>query len=463
MMKEMLMDLNTTINDLVWGPPMLLLLVGVGVLISLRTRFIQFSQFGKMWHETMGSLFRKGEKKRGEGDVSPFQALTVAMGGTVGVGNIAGVATAIAAGGPGALFWMLVSGIVGMATKYAEVLLGVHYRKREPNGPMLGGAMMYIERGLGPKWKWLAIVFSLFGALAAFGIGNMTQSQAVATGMAESVGMPTWVTGVILVVAVGLVTIGGIKRIAHVAMFCVPFMTVIYILAALAVIAMNVSAVPAAVSLVFKHAFTPTAATGGFAGVGVMMAIRFGIARGVFSNEAGMGSAPMAHATAATDHPARQGLWGVFEVFFDTLVMCSLTALVILLTGAWTSGENGAGLTIYAFSQQFGSRAGSIIVTLCMVLTAYDTILAWCFYGETCAAYMIGHGKIVRTIYRVAWLPFIMLGATGQLDVIWKVSDTLNGLMALPNLIALVVLSGVVVKLTRGFLKGEAYELPDDA
>ncbi len=459
-MQEILMGLNTAMNDLVWGPPMLLLLIGVGVLISFRTRFIQFSRFGMMWRETMGSLFRKGEKTRGEGDVSPFQALTVAMGGTVGVGNIAGVATAIAAGGPGALFWMLVSGIVGMATKYAEVLLGVHYRKREPDGPMLGGAMMYIERGLGPKWKWLATGFSLFGALAAFGIGNMTQSKAVATGMAHTVGLAPWLTGVLLVMAVGLVTIGGIKRIAHVAMVCVPFMTIIYILAALAVVVMNAGAIPAAVGLVFKHAFTPTAATGGFAGVGVMMAIRFGIARGVFSNEAGMGSAPMAHATAATDHPARQGLWGVFEVFFDTLVMCTLTALVILVTGVWTSGEDGSSLTILAFSQQFGRRAGSIIVTLCMVLTAYDTILAWCFYGETCASYLVGRGKIVRQVYRVAWLPFILLGATGRLDVIWKVSDTLNGLMALPNLIALVVLSGVVVKLTRSFLKGEAYEAP---
>jgi AGCS family alanine or glycine:cation symporter len=326
---------------------------------------------------------------------------------------------------------------------------------------MLGGAMMYIERGLGPKWKWLAIMFSLFGALAAFGIGNMTQSQAVATGMDQALGVPTWVTGVLLVVAVGLVTIGGIKRIAHVAMFCVPFMTVIYVVSALVIIVSNAGAIPAAVALVIKHAFNPTAAIGGFAGASVMMAVRFGIARGVFSNEAGMGSAPMAHATATTDHPARQGLWGIFEVFFDTVVMCSLTALVILLTGVWDSGENGAGLTIHAFSQLFGGRAGSLIVTLCMVLTAYDTILAWCFYGETCAADLLGSGKMIRTLYRIVWLPFIVLGATGQLDVIWKVSDTLNGLMALPNLIALVALTGVVVKLTRGFLNGDKYEPPE--
>ncbi|NQU39678.1 MAG: sodium:alanine symporter family protein [Lentisphaerae bacterium] len=460
-MTTMLADLNTVLNDLVWGPYMLLLLIGVGAMFTLRTRFIQFSKFGLMWRETVGSLFRKSPIKRAEGDVSPFQALTVAMGGTVGVGNIAGVATAIAAGGPGALFWMLMSGLVGMATKYAEVLLGVHYRRREPGGPMMGGAMMYIERGLGPKWKWLAVLFSLFGALAAFGIGNMTQSHAVAAGM-QTLGMPTWITGVLLVIAVGLVTIGGIKRIANVAMFCVPFMTVIYIGAALVVIAMNIEAVPTAVGLIFKHAFTPTAATGGFAGVGVMMAVRFGIARGVFSNEAGMGSAPMAHATATTDHPARQGLWGVFEVFFDTLVMCSLTALTILLTGVWTSGESGAELTIMAFSHSFGNHTGSVIVTLCMVLTAYDTILAWCFYGETCTAYLFGSRKLIRTLYRIAWLPFIVLGATGRLDVIWKVSDTLNGLMALPNLIALVALSGLVIKLTHGFLKGEPYEPPVD-
>ena len=459
-MPEWLMKLNSQVNGVVWGPPMLILLVGAGVFLTLRTRFVQFAKFGTMCRETLGKIFRRGPA--GEGDVTPFQAMTVAMGGTVGVGNIAGVATAIAAGGPGAVFWMLVSGVVGMATKFAEVVLGVHYRAREADGPMVGGPMMYITRGLGRRWKPLAMAFCLFAALAAFGIGNMTQANAVATGLfAEPFHIPKWVTGLGLLVAVGLVTLGGIKRIAKVAMFCVPFMCTLYMLGALAAIVIYFGKLPAVAALVFRHAFTPTAAVGGFAGAAVRQAIRFGIARGVFSNEAGLGSAPMAHATAMTDHPARQGLWGIFEVFFDTIVMCSATALVILLTGVWQSGAKGADLTMAAFAVPFGKTLGNPLVALCMALTAYDTILAWCFYGETCSSYLFGHGKIVRMVYRVAWLPFILLGALGRLEPIWDISDTLNGLMALPNLIALLALSGVVWRLSRGFFAGEAYQPPD--
>jgi AGCS family alanine or glycine:cation symporter len=451
--------LNSQLNALVWGPPMLIILVGVGIYISIRTRFIQFSKFTLMCRETMGNFFRRGEKA--EGDVSPFQALTVAMGGTVGVGNIAGVATAIAIGGPGAIFWMLISGLVGMATKFAEVVLGVHFRQRRPGEPMIGGPMMYIARGMGPNWKWLAALFSIFGALAAFGIGNMVQSNAVAEGM-RHFGTPSWITGLTLVVAVGLVTIGGIKRIAQVAMIFVPFMTVLYMLGAFVIIIMNIAHIPGVVVLVAKHAFSPTAATGGFAGAAVMMTIRFGIARGVFSNEAGLGSAPIAHATARTDHPARQGLWGVFEVFFDTIVMCSATGLIILLTGAWTSGKTGASLTMHAFELTYGARIGFAVVVFCMILTAYDTILAWCFYGETCTSFLFGHGRLTRMAYRLIWLPFTMLGALGALEDIWSVADTLNGLMAIPNLIALLALGGVVVSLTRGFLNGRPYVPPED-
>jgi AGCS family alanine or glycine:cation symporter len=451
---DLWLTLNTKINALVWGPPMLITLIFVGVYVTVRTRFIQFSKFGLMCRETMGNFFKRGAKA--EGDVTPFQALTVAMGGTVGVGNIAGVATAIALGGPGAIFWMLISGIVGMATKFAEVVLGVHYRQRRPGEPMMGGPMMYISRGMGPRWKWLAMIFCVFGALAAFGIGNMVQSNAVAEGM-NHFGAPPWITGLTLVVAVGLVTIGGIKRIAQVAMVFVPFMTILYMLGALTIILINVPQIPSVMMLVVKSAFTPTAATGGFAGVGVMLAIRWGIARGVFSNEAGLGSAPIAHATARTDHPARQGLWGVFEVFFDTIVLCSATGLAILLTGAWTSGKTGASLTMHAFELTYGAGIGFAVVVFCMILTAYDTILAWCFYGETCTSYLLGHGRITRMTYRLIWLPFTMLGALGKLEDIWSVSDTLNGLMAIPNLIALLALGGVVMKLTRGFLNGKPY------
>jgi AGCS family alanine or glycine:cation symporter len=469
-MVDELLAANKQINDQVWGPPMLILLVGTGVFLTLRMRGIQFWKFGLMCRETMGKIVHRGP--RAEGDVTPFQAMTVAMGGTVGVGNIAGVATAIAAGGPGAVFWMFVSGLVGMATKFAEVVLGVHYRTREAGGPMVGGPMTYITRGLGRRWKPLAIVFCIFGALAGLGIGNMTQANAVADGVqrvleisnvtdAAHLATARWVTGGFLLVAVGLVTIGGIKRIANVAMFCVPFMCSVYMLAALAVIVMYAGQIPSAVGLILKSAFTPTAAVGGFAGATVMMVVRQGIARGVFSNEAGLGSAPMAHATAQTDHPARQGLWGIFEVFFDTLIMCSATALVIILTGAWSSGTDGAELTIAAFSVPFHSTTAAVVVTLCMILTAYDTILAWCFYGETCCAFIFGHGRVVRMTYRLFWLPFILLGALGQLDFIWGIADTLNGLMALPNLIALIALSGVVVGLTRGFLAGKPYTPPN--
>jgi len=460
-MIDWLLEVNTRVNDVVWGPPMLVLLVGVGVYITVRTRAVQFRKFGFMCRETMGKIVHRGP--RAEGDVTPFQALTVAMGGTVGVGNIAGVATAIALGGPGAVFWMLVSGLIGMGTKFAEVVLGMHFRRRVPGEPMMGGPMLYIERGLGRRWRWLAVLFAAFGALAAFGIGNMVQANAVAGGLEDFLHVPRWVTGVGLILAVGLVTLGGIRRIAQVAMVCVPFMCTLYLLGALVVVVLYVGRIPDVAVLVIERAFTPTAATGGFAGAAVLMTIRFGIARGVFSNEAGLGSAPMAHATACTDHPARQGLWGIFEVFVDTIVMCSLTALVILLTGVWDSGESGEMLTMTAFAQPFGRNLGFGLVVLCMVLTAYDTNLAWCFYGETCTAYLFGHGYVMRRAYRVLWLPFTLLGALGQLEAIWSVSDTLNGLMAVPNLIALLVLTGVVVRLTRGFLAGQPYRPPDDS
>jgi len=459
-MIEKLLALNTAINGIVWGPPMLVAMIGVGLFITLRTRFVQFRHFGTMCRETFGKIFQRGP--RAEGDITPFQAMTVAMGGTVGVGNIAGVATAIALGGPGAIFWMFLSGVLGMATKFSEVVLAVHYRVRDPGGPMMGGPMTYISRGMGSKWKWLAIVFSLFGALAAFGIGNMVQAHEVAAG-AEQLGVPRWISGLVLVVTVGLVTLGGIQRIAQVAMVFVPFMCGLYMLGAVVVIAINVAKVPAVIALVLTHAFTPVAASGGFAGVSVMMALRYGVARGFFSNEAGLGSAPVAHSTARTDHPVRQGLWGIFEVFVDTIIVCMATAMVILLTGVWTSGESGSQLTILAFSQTFGNTIGSTLVVLSMILTAYDTNLAWCFYGETFSSFIFGHGRIVRTAYRILWLPLVLVGALGEHKAIWDVADTLNGLMALPNLIALIALSGVVVRLVMAFFSKTPYEPPVDA
>lgn len=469
-MLELLTNAIDFLNEhVLWGPPMMILLVGVGLYITFRIRFLQFTRFGLMWRETAAKIFRRGSVE--DGDVTPFQAMSVAMGGTVGVGNIAGVASAIAIGGPGAIFWMWISGVIGMGAKFAEVVLGVHYRKRDGDGPMMGGPMMYIVRGMGKQWKPLAVIFCVFGALAGVGLGNMVQARALTEGVEQFCGKTDltgplwnvrWWTGGLLVLSIGLVTLGGIKRIAHVAMFCVPFMCTLYMVAAFVVIAMYITDVPQVFSMIVQKAFTPTAATGGFAGSAFMLALRKGISRGVFSNEAGLGSSPMAHATAKTDHPARQGLWGIFEVFFDTIIMCTATALVILLTKEWTSGKKDAALTISAFSTAFGGIAGISIVTLCMILTAYDTILAWCFYGETCCAFVLGHSHVVRITYRVLWLPFILIGALWKSEMIWGISDILNALMAIPNLIALFALTGVVVMLTRGFLKGEPYTPPVD-
>lgn len=460
---ETFRHLHESLNSFLWGPYALLpLLLGAGIYVTFRLRFIQVARLRLMLSETAGKLFRRGPKA--EGDITPFQALTVAMGGTVGVGNIAGVASAIAIGGPGAIFWMWISGLLGMATKFCEVTLGQHYRIREAGGPMIGGPMTYIRRGMGPRWRWLAPLFCVFGGLAALGIGNMVQANAVAEGMAHF-GLPRWITGLFILVAVGAVTIGGIKSIARVATVCVPVMCGLYMLAALVVVVVYFRQIPETIGLIFARAFTPMAGAGGLFGT----VIRQGLSRGLFSNEAGLGSAPIAHATAQTDHPARQGLWGMFEVFVDTIIMCTATALVILLTGVWHGGAEGATLVMQGYEQLFAKAfaadlartLGIGLVTFSMILTAYDTNLAWCFYGETCAAFLFGHGRATRMAYRAIWLPFTVIGAIGGLRLIWGVADTLNALMAFPNLIALLALGGVVVRLARGFFAGEAYRPPE--
>jgi len=438
-------EMDAKLNEFIlWGPAMIVAIMGVGIYLTLGTGLVQLRRFSAMLKETL-----TGKKREGmEGDISPFAALSTALAGTVGVGNIAGVATAIALGGPGAIFWMWVSGFLGMATKFAEVVLGIAYRTRQGDGPMIGGPMMYIERGLGRKFRFLAVLFAALGGLAAFGIGNMAQANSVATGL-EQFHIPRFFSGIFLILAVGLVTVGGLKRIAHVAVYCVPFMCIVYFLGAVVLVLVNIHRLPETLILIFKSAFTPVAATGGFAGAGFGAAIRWGIARGVFSNEAGLGSAPIAHATAQTDHPVRQGLWGVFEVFIDTMVICSITALAILITGVWQSGSTGAMLTMSAFQTVFGTKIGFAVVVLCMVMTAYDTILAWGFYGETCAAYLFG--ARARVIYRILWFAPIMLGSLWELKHVWGLADTLNGLMAIPNLIALLLLGPVVFRLTREF------------
>ena len=444
-MVSLIEQVNGFINSIVWGPYMLVFLVGAGVWYSFKTNFLQIRKFGFAMRETLMKFFDKPDKDA-VGDITPFQALSTALAATIGTGNIAGVATAIAIGGPGAIFWMWISGFFGMITKFAEVVLAIKYREKNENGEWVGGPMYYIEKGLG--MKWLAVVFSIFGALAAFGIGNMVQANSVADAMNATFNVPHWVSGVVLAVAAGLVILGGLKRIAKVTEKIVPFMAVFYVIGAVLILVLNIAGIPNAFRLIFVHAFTPTSAVGGFAGATVWYAMRYGVARGVFSNEAGLGSAPIAHAAAQTDHAVRQGLWGIFEVFADTIIICTLTALVIISTGVWNSGLTGASLTTEAFNTGLAG-VGGVIVAIGILFFAFSTVLSWAYYGEKCSEYILG--SKFNLAYRVIWLPLIFIGAVGSLDLTWAVADTLNGLMAIPNLIGLFLLGSVVFKLTNEF------------
>ena len=417
-------------------------------MFTFRTNFMSIVKLGYVLKNTVAKMFQKATS--GEGEITPFQALSTALAATVGVGNIAGVATAIALGGPGAVFWMWLSAIFGMTTKYAEVVLAVNYREKTPDGRFVGGPMYYIRNGL--NLKWLAMAFAIFGALASFGIGNMTQANSVAAALEASFGVNKLATGIVLAIATAIVILGGLKRLAQVTERLVPFMCVFYILASLIILFMNASKIPAAFGLIFGSAFTGSAAVGGFAGSTVLMAARYGVARGVFSNEAGLGSAPIAHAAATTDHPVKQGLWGIFEVFADTLVVCSMTALTILVSDVWDSGVSGAALSTMAFEKSLPG-IGGVLVSIGVLLFAYSTLLSWAYYGEKCAEYVLGPKAI--TPYRLLFIPFIVVGALGRLVTIWDIADTLNGLMALPNLIGLLGLSGVVIKLTKEYFSKE--------
>ncbi|GAB2490748.1 sodium:alanine symporter family protein [Alkalibacterium psychrotolerans] len=434
---------NSFVNELVWGWPFLLLIVGTGLFLTIRTGFVSFVKFGYAMKQTFMKIFVKDQV--GEGEVTAFQAVSTALAATIGTGNIAGVGTAIAIGGPGAVFWMWLAALVGMATKYGEVVLSIHYREKTEDGRYIGGPMYYLEKGA--NMRWLAILFAAFGAIATFGIGNMVQSNSVADSLNTTFNINPIVTGVVLAILVALVIIGGIKKIGRVTEVIVPFMAVIYIVGGLLIILLNIQLVPAAFDLIFRSAFTGTAAVGGFVGSTLTMAIRFGIARGVFTNEAGLGSAPIAHAAATTDHPVRQGMWGIFEVFADTIVLCTITALVIVMTGAWDSGIDGAALTTVAFDE--GMPFGGYIVTFGLVFFAFSTLLGWSYYGEKCIEFLFGPKSILP--YRLVFIPLIVVGAIGGLRAIWDLADTLNGLMALPNLIGLLLLSPVIVKLTKEY------------
>ncbi len=432
------------VNGFVWGPVMLILILGTGLYLTVGLKFLPVRHildgFKQIW---MG---RKEGKE--EGEISPFNALMTSLSATIGTGNIAGVATAIFMGGPGAMFWMWVAALLGMATKYAEAVLAVNYREKDEEGNHVGGPMFYIKNGLGDNWKWLAFLFALFASIAGFGIGNTIQANSVSDVLESSFGIPELYSGIALAVLVGLVLIGGIKRIAHVAGAVVPFMALAYFAAGIVIIAINITEIPAAIGTIVTAAFTPTAAMGGFAGASVWAALQFGVARGIFSNEAGLGSAPIAHAAAKTDSAVRQGLIAMMGTFIDTIVICSITGLAIVVTGAYTSGESGAALSMLAFSTAL-PYVGEYVVTLGLIVFAFTTLVGWSFYGEKSVYYIFGQKAIIP--FRVLWVLVIPFGSMMDLKFIWLLADTLNALMAIPNLIAIVLLSPVIFMLTKEY------------
>lgn len=485
---ELIKELIAGLNGVVWGPPMLILILGTGFFLTVGLRAMPLMRVGYGF-----SMLWAGRKEQGEGDITPFNALMTSLSATIGTGNIAGVGTAIAIGGPGALFWMWCTALVGMATKYAEAVLAVKYREVDEEGNHVGGPMYYIKNGLGKNWFWLGGAFAIFGALAGFGIGNGVQANSVADALETKFHIDYWMTGVVMAVLVGLVLIGGIRWIAKVAGKLVPFMAIAYVLGGLTVLVLNIGEIPRALGEIVSYAFTPSAELGGFAGATVMLAIRFGVARGIFSNEAGLGSAPIAHAAAETDNPVRQGTVAMLGTFIDTIIVCTITGLVIVTSGQWkvenpeyldcvsnggrveqavssswgikqtknTCGigaegeaqtfdkvQTGASLSAASFSSELPG-VGGYIVTFGLALFAFTTILGWSVYGERCVEYLFGVHAIVP--FRVLWVLAIPLGATVSLDFMWLVADTLNALMALPNLIALLLLSPVVFKVTREY------------
>lgn len=437
------------INGFVWGPVMLTLLLGTGIFLTIGLKGMTISHIPYAFKQ----LF-KGRQGSGDGEISPFNALMTSLSSTIGMGNIAGVATAIGLGGPGALFWMWCAAFVGMATKYAEAVLAVNYRETDEAGRKVGGPMYYIKNGLGDKWKWLGGAFALFGSLAGFGLANTVQSNAVSQVLETNFNVPTVISGIVMAVLVGGVLLGGIKRIASVAGKLVPFMAALYMTATFIILVMNAPAIPAAIILVVDSAFNGAAATGGFAGATLMLALRMGIARGIFSNEAGLGSAPIAHAAAETNSPVRQGTIAMLGTFIDTLIICTMTGLVLIVTGVWSGESQGAAMTLAAFTGDL--PYGDIILSLCVALFAFTTMLGWSYYGERCAEFLLGPRVI--TPFRVLWVIGIFVGTQMSLELVWKMTDALNGLMAIPNLIALLLLSPIVFKLTREYFEKENRE-----
>lgn len=455
-MLETIKSINDVINGLVWGVPAMVCIIGVGILLSVRTGFIQFRKFPYAMKATLGKIFKKSEA--GEGSITPFQAVCTALAATVGTGNIAGVAGAIAIGGPGAVFWMWISALLGMCTKFAEVTLAVHFRERNEHGDYVGGPMYYIKNGLSKKWHFLAVLYAAFAVLTVFGTGNATQVNTITTAINSALlnynvinestqGMVSLIIGIVITVVVGMVLLGGIKRIARVTEKLVPFMAVLYVILGIGVIVLNVEKVPSVFYSIFYGAFNPSAITGGVVG-SLFVSMQKGVSRGIFSNEAGLGTGSIAHATADTKDPVEQGVFGIFEVFADTIVICTLTALTILCSGVTVNYGVAAGaeLTISGFTATYGSWV-SIFTAVAMCCFAFSTILGWGLYGARCMEFL-GSAKFIKP-FMVVYSLMGIVGATMDLGLLWSIADTFNGLMAIPNLIALFLLSGTVVKLVK--------------
>jgi AGCS family alanine or glycine:cation symporter len=439
-------------SDFVWGPYLLIpLLLATGLFLTLRLRGLQFTQ---LWHSLWLALVVRKEPG-GAGDISHFQALMTALAATVGTGNIVGVATAIALGGPGALFWMWMTGLVGMATKYSEALLSVRFRVPDGRGGQAGGPMYYLTNGVPVIGRLLGLAFALFASVAAFGIGNMVQSNSVASAIDSAYGVPTWISGLVMAVGAAAVILGGIRSIGRFTGVFVPFMIAAYMLGSGTILVRYAAEIPHAFALIFEGAFSGTAAAGGFAGSVLAQAIRFGVARGIFSNESGLGSAGIAAAAAKTLEPARQALVSMTQTFIDTIVVCTFTGLAIIVTGSWSLGLNGAPLTQEAFTRGLGSDWGNLIVTVGLAMFAFSTILGWSYYGEKSVEFLFGYRSV--TPYRMLFIVAIFFGAVRSLEFVWSISDVMNGLMALPNLVGLLLLSGVVASETRDYLRSRRH------
>ena len=460
-MMEIIENINSVVNNFIWGVPAMLCIFGVGLYLSIRTHFLQIRKFPYAIKTTIGRMFRK--RNASDGALTPFQAVCTALAATVGTGNIAGVAGAIAIGGPGAVFWMWISALLGMCTKFAEVTLAVHFREKNTNGDLVGGPMYYIKNGLGKKWIWLAYLFAAFGVLTVFGTGNATQVNTITTAINSAllnfhvisegaVSTSNLIIGIVITVLVGMILLGGIKRIGQVTEKLVPFMALLYIVLALGVVLMNIRVLPAVFVSIIRGAFQPSAVTGGVVG-SMFMSMKKGVSRGIFSNEAGLGTGSIAHACADTRKPVKQGMFGIFEVFADTIVICTLTALVILCSQVPVNygAAAGAELTIQGFTSVYGDWV-SIFTAVAMCCFAFSTILGWGLYGARCIEFLFSE-KVIKP-FMVAYSLVAILGATANLGLMWSIAETFNGLMAIPNLIDLFLLAGTVVKLTREYFAG---------